>query len=399
MTDIAGGLRPETVQQLNAMITSLEGATGIEIAVVVITSLEGQSVEEIPEKLFELWGIGKKGRENGLLLLWSTGDRRVRVEVGYGLEGTLPDGKVGQILDTYIIPKFKAGEFDKGVIDGVAMLINVAQNEPVSLLSPRTESYASHGAGGLSFVSPTTLGIVGSIPAGIASIVGFRRWRRYRRRRCPQCQAAMARLGEVEDDALLETGQQAEEKVGSVDYDVWRCPSCSHHFVLRYPRWLTTYDKCPQCHNPRSRTETTIVAATTSHSGSARVVETCAFCSFRTEFTKTLPQLQERSSSSSSSRSSGGIRALEAGGQVAAGQAAGTEACRLPTGAPRRHLFLELNHRRPTPALVLRRLRVLQHQRMALEKGVDALPQLPRPEAVDDADFAEVGDHGVVQKA
>lgn len=86
MTDIAGGLRPETVQQLNAMITSLEGATGIEIAVVVITSLEGQSVEEIPEKLFELWGIGKKGRENGLLLLWSTGDRRVRVEVGYGLE-------------------------------------------------------------------------------------------------------------------------------------------------------------------------------------------------------------------------------------------------------------------------------------------------------------------------
>ena len=69
------------------------------MAVVVVRSLDGLSIEEAAEKLFNLWGIGKKDRDNGLLFLWSTGDRKVRVEVGYGLEGVLPDGKVGAILD------------------------------------------------------------------------------------------------------------------------------------------------------------------------------------------------------------------------------------------------------------------------------------------------------------
>src|SRR6185436_2536337 len=112
-----------------------------EMAVVVINSLDGLSVEEFAVKLFELWGIGKKNRDNGLLLLWSTGDRRVRVEVGYGLEGTLPDGKVGGILDTYVMPKFKAGDFDQGLIDGVDALVRVARAEPVALESAKTESY------------------------------------------------------------------------------------------------------------------------------------------------------------------------------------------------------------------------------------------------------------------
>ena len=92
-------------------------------------------------------------------------------------------------------------------------------------------------------------GIGGAIVAAIGSITGVRRWRRYRRRRCPTCQALMTRLAETEDDALLAAGQQAEERVGSVDYDVWKCGACSHHFILRYPKWITGYAKCPQCSN------------------------------------------------------------------------------------------------------------------------------------------------------
>ena len=118
VTDMAGGLRPETVARLNSTIGDLERTTGRNGGG-GHQSLDGLSVEEAAVKLFQLWGIGKKGKDNGLLLLWSTGDRRVRVEVGYGLEGTLPDGRVGAILDTYVIPKFKAGEFDQGLIDGV----------------------------------------------------------------------------------------------------------------------------------------------------------------------------------------------------------------------------------------------------------------------------------------
>jgi uncharacterized protein len=111
----------------------------------------------------------------------------------------------------------------------------------------------------------------------------------------------MARLSEAEDDALLRNAEQMEERIGSVDYDVWTCPSCAHHFTLRYPRWFTKYAQCPQCRNKtKSSTESVITAATTSSSGSARVREQCAFCNYHREYVKTLPRISESSSSSSS---------------------------------------------------------------------------------------------------
>jgi uncharacterized protein len=303
VTDMAGALRPDTVSRLNAMIGELQRTTGAEMAVVVIRSLDGLSVEETAEKLFQRWGIGKKGTDNGVLFLWSTGDRRVRIEIGYGLEGVLPDGKVGAILDTYVIPAFKAGRFDEGVIGGVEALIATINGRPAALASPRSDSYERDD--GFSFTSPTMLGLYGAVPAGLGLMIGFRRWRRSRRRTCPQCDTKMIRLAETDDDAMLDAGQQAEERLASVDYDVWKCPSCSHHFTLRYPRWLTSYDKCPQCHNrTKSSTETTIVAATTSSSGTARVTEQCAFCRYHVAYEKMLPRI-ERSSSSSGSSSRG----------------------------------------------------------------------------------------------
>lgn len=298
VTDVPGALRAETVARLNSTIGDLERTNAVEMAVVVINSLDGLSVEEAAVKLFELWGIGKKDQHNGLLLLWSRGDRRVRVEVGYGLEGALPDGKVGAILDTYVMPKFKAGDFDQGLIDGVDALARVARAEPIALTSPKSESYDRSPWG----IGTVLASIGAAIAAFIGSITGFRRWRRYRRRRCPTCQTLMTRLGELEDDPLLAEGQQAEERVGSVDYDVWKCSGCSHRFTLRYPKWISGYSKCPQCGNrTKSSTETVIQAATTSSSGSARVVEQCAFCSFHQQYTKVLPRIQPSSSSGGSS--------------------------------------------------------------------------------------------------
>jgi uncharacterized protein len=157
-------LRAETVARLNSTIGELEQTNGAEMAVVVVTSLDGLSVEEAAVKLFELWGIGKKSKDNGLLLLWSTGDRRVRVEVGYGLEGTLPDGKVGAILDTYVIPQFKAGDFDRGLIDGVDALVRVVRAEPVELASVNSESYEGR---------PWGIGtVLGGIGGALATMIG-----------------------------------------------------------------------------------------------------------------------------------------------------------------------------------------------------------------------------------
>jgi uncharacterized protein len=303
VTDMPGMLRADTMARLNSTIGEFERTNGAEMAVVVIRSLDGLSIEEAAVKLFELWKIGKKSRDNGLLLLWSTGDRRVRVEVGYGLEGVLPDGKVGAILDAYVMPKFKSGQFDEGLIAGVDTLLSAAREEPVDLPSPRSESYERGSPG----IVAVVIGLLAGIPISVVgSIIGLRKWRRHRRRRCPACQRLMTRLGEAADDTLLEEGQQAEERIGSVDYDVWKCGACGHHFTLRYPKWVSGYAKCPQCHNrTKSSTEKVIAAATTMSSGSASVVDTCAFCTFRREYTKVLPVIQPSGSSSSGSSSGG----------------------------------------------------------------------------------------------
>jgi uncharacterized protein len=141
VTDTSGTLDPQTIARLNERAAGFERDTGSEIAIVVIRSLDGLAIEDASVKLFQMWGIGKRNRNNGLLFLWSTGDRRVRVEVGYGLEGALPDGKVGAILDQYVIPRFKANRFGEGVLDGVEASIAAAKKEPLALASPSTESY------------------------------------------------------------------------------------------------------------------------------------------------------------------------------------------------------------------------------------------------------------------
>ena len=320
VTDMPGTLHADTIARLNSTISEFERTNGAEMAVVVIRSLDGLTIEEAAVTLFELWKIGKESKDNGLLLLWSMGDRRVRVEVGYGLEGVLPDGKVGAILDALVIPKFKSGDFDEGLLAGVDALLSAARDEPVELPSPRSESYGSDWPG----MAAVVIGLLGGVPLSIGSMFGFRKWRRLRRRRCPACQTPMTRLGESDDDALLEGGEQAEERIQSVDYDVWKCGACGHHFTLRYPKWFSSYSKCTQCHNrTKASTEKVITAATTSSSGSARVVETCAFCTFHREYTKVLPRIESSDSSSSGSSSSGGSSSFGGGGSGGGGASRG----------------------------------------------------------------------------
>jgi len=299
VTDMPAALDPKTVSLLNERAAAFEHDTTSEIAIVVVHSLDGLTIEEAAVKLFQLWGIGKKQHDNGLLFLWSTGDRRVRVEVGYGLEAALPDGKVGAILDQYVMPRFKAGQLDQGVLDGVDALIAAAKKEPLALTSPSTESYEPRGW-------PLWLEMLGALPFGLAALIAFRKWRRLRPRRCPQCHTRMTLLDEVTDDEHLSKGQVAEENLGSVDYDVWRCPSCGHQFILRYPKWVSQYRSCPQCHNATLHSTTeTIEAATTSHEGSERVTDECGFCNYTNTYTKTLPRVTQSSSSSGSDSSSG----------------------------------------------------------------------------------------------
>jgi uncharacterized protein len=95
-----GALRPDTEAQINQAISATEKSHGVELAVVVVQSPDGLTIEDYAVRLFKAWGIGKKDRDNGLLFLWSTGDRQLKVEVGYGLEGAA--GRKGRRHTRYL---------------------------------------------------------------------------------------------------------------------------------------------------------------------------------------------------------------------------------------------------------------------------------------------------------
>ncbi|MCD6551548.1 YgcG family protein [Thermotoga sp.] len=134
VNDYVGVLDSETVGKIVSVGKELEEKTTAQVVVVIVPSLSGFTVEEYANCLFREWGIGQKEKNNGVLLLVAMNDRKLRIEVGYGLEGAIPDGKAGRILDEYVIPYFKEGEYDKGVYYGyLAIAKEVAKEYGVEL--------------------------------------------------------------------------------------------------------------------------------------------------------------------------------------------------------------------------------------------------------------------------
>ena len=118
VNDFAGVISIENKNNLDSYLKQLDKKTGAEVAVVTLPSLKGNSIEDVALNIGRKWGVGKKGKNNGVVILVATGDKKMRIEVGYGLEGIIPDGKAGRIRDDYMIPFFKQGETEKGIING-----------------------------------------------------------------------------------------------------------------------------------------------------------------------------------------------------------------------------------------------------------------------------------------
>ena len=114
VSDFAGVLSPETQASLNALCRQVDLQAHAQIAVVTIKSLEGEPIENFATALEDKWKVGKKGTDRGLLLIFATGDRQYRIEVGYGLEGILPDGRVGDI-GRQIVPYLRQDNYDAAV--------------------------------------------------------------------------------------------------------------------------------------------------------------------------------------------------------------------------------------------------------------------------------------------
>jgi uncharacterized protein len=139
VTDKANILSDRTETQLNQMISDLEAKNGSEIAVVTVPDTKPSATPKaFATELFNFWGIGKKGKNNGVLLLISSGERRVQIETGSGIQSILPDAKAVGIIETEITPRFKQQDFDGGTLGGTKALVNVLQTPMVNAQSQTT---------------------------------------------------------------------------------------------------------------------------------------------------------------------------------------------------------------------------------------------------------------------
>jgi uncharacterized protein len=129
VNDFVMKLNPNDVAQLEEKLRRYADSTSTQISIVVVKTTQPYDAFDYGMKLATTWGIGQKGKNNGLLLLWATEDRKVRIFTGYGLEGALPDARCKQIEREYIVPAFKQGQFYQGLNDGTDAIIKYASGE------------------------------------------------------------------------------------------------------------------------------------------------------------------------------------------------------------------------------------------------------------------------------
>jgi uncharacterized protein len=113
--------------ELDQLLATHEQATGNQVVVVTLDSLQGHAIEDYGYQLGRYWGIGQEGRDNGVLLIIAPAERKVRIEVGYGLEGTLTDALASNIIQRVVLPRFRQGDMAAGTVEGARAILQVIE--------------------------------------------------------------------------------------------------------------------------------------------------------------------------------------------------------------------------------------------------------------------------------
>jgi uncharacterized protein len=185
--DRAGLLSAGEEQSLSARLAAFESETQHQVVVLTIPSLEGEAIESFALRVAEKWKVGQAEIDNGVIVVVSSKDRRARIEVGYGLEGVLPDALSARILRDYMIPEFRHGAMGRGVERGVDAIMAAARNEalpPAPKRSARRGQSGDPNVGGFFFATifGTIFGsgfgrkrrvLAALVGGGIAGLIGF----------------------------------------------------------------------------------------------------------------------------------------------------------------------------------------------------------------------------------
>lgn len=321
----------ETENKINNLLSSLQKSTTAEVAVVAINGNDRTSARDLSMELFDLWGVGKKGSDNGLIILLCVESREIFMRTGYGLEGVLPDALASQIVNERMAPYFKQGEWGKGLLTGVEIVCGVLYEEY------QQNGYAEHenfewtplllvyfnlcvvffvvavifinmkaakvdpnnklekiNVVKKSSVVWLCVGIL-FLPALLLLLIWVYRIKIKRIRRqnivC-HCGDKMKRLSESQEDKFLDTVKQLEESLGSRDYDVWLCDTCRNTIIYPYDKIFSGYDKCPSCgaKTYKKKYDSVIREPSVNHDGLVKTVFECKNCKYRDEKTKVLPK-------------------------------------------------------------------------------------------------------------
>ncbi|MEJ1934639.1 TPM domain-containing protein, partial [Nostoc sp. NIES-2111] len=317
VTDIAGILNNETESQINQLISQLEAKNGTEMAVVTVPKTSpADSPKAFATELFNYWGVGKKGKDNGVLFLISVGDRRVEIETGYGVEPILPDAQVGNIINSQIIPRFKKKDFAGGTLAGTKALVVILESErsptvgvsPSPLTSNPQTSQPENNSNPWVFVT-----VVGASVLGISGAAAYLRRKnkifippsgRTRKKQgnyifcCADCQKPMLKVDAATVEEHLNKAEKTAQKLGSVSFEDWKCPHCSEKLtdtdfnIVALESRSSRFKRCPHCEELTvTRTETTVVSPTQHNVGRRLITDKCHSCAYHNKMEEIIPRL------------------------------------------------------------------------------------------------------------
>jgi uncharacterized protein len=308
VSDAGKVLRAATVQEINTLAQIAHQRRWGQLAVVVLDQLGGHDPRAFATELFNEWGVGFEGADNGVLLLLSIGDRAAEIILGSGIDSDPSVAHAQRIMDQQVVANMKRGDPDAAMLTASRALVSFLEKGPVPIarpVLPRGGPFphppANQADASLLREAMAALGLLG---LGGLALLGRWWWRRHPRQ-CNACGGQLELLEEAEDDAYLDRGQRAEEKVGSVNYDVWFCERCEDVEIIARERWLSSKAKCVKCgYKTAQETTTTVTAATTTSQGEVRVTQRCAHCGHVHQYLRKTPTVSRSSGSSFRSSSS-----------------------------------------------------------------------------------------------
>jgi len=402
VTSVGGYLTSDEIDTINSLLTNIEAKTSVEIALVVVPNTNGD-IFKAAQDIFDKWKIGKKDKNNGLLIIASIEERKFRTHTGTGMEGIFNNDNIKMLQDKIVIPKFKENKYGEGIIGYIKRIDSIVSDTKMadSFISEAKNYSESEGRGAVSkddiiitivfsllgflvilagcfvlfksfkkiiekskenydqytkiksleenglgtanalmsmaiiifggiffsvgiyggefipdnislfFLLIPLIAIFFAVFAAIYSSFLKRKiiWKwRHDPRTCPECSDFMTKLNEVNDDKYLKSFQIIEEKLNSIDYDVWVCAKCNNKTIEKFHgRKYGVYKECPSCKSVTSKYDRSLVInrPTYTSTGRREVFFKCLFCKYQYSVIETIPMLT-RSSRSSGGSSSGG---------------------------------------------------------------------------------------------